>query len=406
MARAAIRDRTVAAAMARRRRSGGPSLRHCPRAAHSGCPRDAGRRAAATSPRCATGERRRRAKRTIGWIDCRLCRCVRDRPLVLVGEPETHTSLCPPFDAPRDGTHREFLGNVGVGDSHRRGARSTINSGGWSAAASGGSGPSARRWRDLERRAVPLTGFADPGPGLMRSRCRDTRRRTPRSSDAKPSGWPSWVASRGGSWPRNWGSRRSRCASGSGRTRPRRRLVARPKCAPAARARRTPRPALEGKWPCGQIRVWAEARRRHQTPYPGLTARPDRRGGPMSRPIGPRDDAAHREQRREVAEPGGARGRLRDTPPGRMAGRRTRSLLVAAGVILSATVAAVIAVAIATSGRVATTATPRPGPPATTTATESVVPRPAIAVPGFPDAVAIGHGQVWVATPPMTRSPG
>ena len=58
----------------------------------------------------------------------------------------------------------------------------------------------------------------------------------------------------------------------------------RPKRAPAARARRTPRPALEGKWPCGQIRVWAEARRRHQTPYPGLTARPDRSGGPMSRP--------------------------------------------------------------------------------------------------------------------------
>ena len=50
------------------------------------------------------------------------------------------------------------------------------------------------------------------------------------------------------------------------------------------------------------------------------------------------------------------------------------------------------------SGRVATTATNQPGPPATTTATESVVPRPAIAVPGFPDAVAMGHGQVWVAS--------
>ena len=63
-----------------------------------------------------------------------------------------------------------------------------------------------------------------------------------------------------------------------------RRLDARPKCAPAARARRTPRPALEGKWPCGQIRVWAEARRRHQKLHPRLTGRPDRRGGAMSRP--------------------------------------------------------------------------------------------------------------------------
>ena len=52
-----------------------------------------------------------------------------------------------------------------------------------------------------------------------------------------------------------------------------------------------------------------------------------------------RDDAAHREQRREVAEPGGARGHLRDTPAGRMTARRTRTLLVAAGVILAAAVA-------------------------------------------------------------------
>ena len=89
-----------------------------------------------------------------------------------------------------------------------------------------------------------------------------------------------------------------------------------------------------------------------------------------------------------------------------MAGRRTRSLLVAAGVILSAAVAAVIAVAMTVSGRVATTATSQPSPPATTTATESVVLRPAIAVPGFPDAVATGHGQVWVASASTTRSPG
>jgi DNA-binding beta-propeller fold protein YncE/transposase-like protein len=126
------------------------------------------------------------------------------------------------------------------------------------------------------------------------------------------------------------------------------------------------------------------------------TAGSQRRGN-VEAESAPRDEAAHREQRREVAEPGGARGRLRDTPPGRMTARRTRSLLVAAGVILSATVAAMIAIAITTSGRVATTATTRPGPPATTTATESVVPRPAIAVPGYPDAVAMGRGQVWVA---------
>ena len=111
----------------------------------------------------------------------------------------------------------------------------------------------------------------------------------------------------------------------------------------------------------------------------------------------PRDDAAHRGQRREVAQPGGTRGRLRGTHPGRMAGRRTRLLLVAAGVILSATVAAVIAVAMTVSGRVATTATSQPSPLTTTTATELVVARPAIAVGGFPDAVAMGLGKVWVA---------
>jgi EAL domain-containing protein (putative c-di-GMP-specific phosphodiesterase class I) len=57
-------------------------------------------------------------------------------------------------------------------------------------------------------------------PGKVRLRCRERGRRIRRSSVARRSVLPGWAISRSAGWRRIWGSPTSRCAVGSGRSRP------------------------------------------------------------------------------------------------------------------------------------------------------------------------------------------